>query len=105
MKIAIVGSRNFKDAYVRVRKCLLKCKGLYGDKIIILTGGGGRVDNVAISEAIDLGLRVIIIPAQWNKLGASAGPIRNTSIVKQSDLIYAFWNGTSRGTADVVRKA
>jgi hypothetical protein len=102
LKIAVIGSRNFKDAHIRVRMCLTKVRKLYGRKIIIVTGGSGAVDNAAITESILLGLQLWIIPARWEELGKNAGPIRNRHVVKKSDLIYAFWNGTSKGTANVI---
>ena len=31
--------------------------------------------------------------------------IRNTDIVKNSDIVVAFWDGESKGTLDSIRKA
>lgn len=104
MKIAVVGSRNFQDAYIRVKRCILKQKRLYGGRIIIITGGSGKVDRAAVEVALGLGLRCIIIPADWERYGTRAGPIRNTEIVKISDKIFAFWDEKSRGTMDVIKK-
>ena len=105
MKIAVVGSRNFKDAYIRVQKCLLKQKRLYGDRIIIVTGGGGVVDHAAITISIELGLRLLVIPANWQKYGTRAGPKRNREIAKYVDVVFAFWDGKSAGTASTIRYA
>jgi hypothetical protein len=102
VKIAIVGSRDFPDATLRVRKCLVKLRRLYGKNIVIVTGGSGKIDWAAINESILLGLRCIIVPARWEELGKYAGPKRNHQIVMMVDKVFAFWDGKSRGTAGVI---
>ena len=104
MKVAIVGSRKFPEAYMRVHRCVGKLKSLYGQNLVIITGGGGIVDHHAIQESIEHGVTVVVYPADWKKYGRRAGPIRNTKIAKGADVIYAFWDGESPGTADVIRK-
>jgi len=104
MKIGIVGSRDFPDANLRVKKCLLRLKRLYGDRIIIVTGGGGVVDHAAYTESVLLGLRCFVIPANWEKYGKKAGPIRNKQLVEICDKVYAFWDGKSKGTAGVIQE-
>lgn len=44
-------------------------------------------------------------PADWNKHGRAAGPIRNSEMAAYADQLIAVWDGKSRGTGDMVRKA
>ena len=43
-----------------------------------------------------------IYPADWLNLGKRAGYVRNTDIVKNSDMIIAFWDGNSKGTKHTI---
>lgn len=100
MKIAIVGSRDFKDlgAVVRYVKSLPK-------DTIIVSGGARGVDSVAANTARDCGLQVQIFEAMWHTYGKQAGMIRNAEIIRAADKVVAFWDGVSRGTFDSINKA
>lgn len=51
---------------------------------------------------IDLMIEYKEFPADWDKLGKAAGPIRNEQIVKYSDSILICWDGKSRGSKTVI---
>jgi len=64
------------------------------------------VDTVAAVAARVCGLTVIEYEPEWNRLGRFLAPfVRNTTIVEESDVLVAFWDGKSRGTMDSVVKA
>lgn len=44
-------------------------------------------------------------PADWDKHGKPAGPIRNTEMAKNADALVLIWNGSSSGSADMLKKA
>jgi hypothetical protein len=46
-----------------------------------------------------------VFPADWDKHGKAAGFLRNTTIIENADWVVAFWDGTSRGTSDSIKKA
>jgi len=46
-----------------------------------------------------------VFPAEWNKYGNRAGPMRNTLIVAEADYIIGFPSKTGRGTQDTLKKA
>lgn len=97
MKVAIVGSRNYNNLEA-VRKYVRALpKGT-----TVVSGGARGVDSVAEAEALACGLTVQSIPANWNKFGKRAGPIRNKEIVEASDIVVAFWDGTSKGTRSTI---
>lgn len=101
MKVLVCGSRTWTDA-ARVRERL---QALPPDTTII-HGGAGGADRLAAREAQSIGLRVRAFPADWDGLGKRAGFIRNLAMFDQRpDLVLAFWDGRSRGTAHVVGEA
>jgi hypothetical protein len=93
MKVAIVGSRTFRDLN-RVRRYV---RELPPDSVVI-SGGARGVDITAQRAAEEHGLKTKIFLPEWDKYGKSAGFKRNTLIVQACDHLVAFWDGTSRGT-------
>jgi len=41
----------------------------------------------------------------WEKIGSSAGPMRNSYMVSNVDVVVAVWDGSSSGTRDAISKA
>lgn len=72
---------------------------------IIISGGAAGVDTWAEEAARACGLTCKVIRPDWNKHGKVAGLLRNTEIVESASHVLAFWNGSSTGTQDSVRKA
>ncbi len=93
MKIAIVGSRDFRN-FDMVNTYVNSLP----DDTVIVSGGARGVDTCAEIAAKKRGLRTIIHPADWNKHGKKAGFLRNSDIVNDADKVVAFWDGKSRGT-------
>jgi len=106
LRVAVVGSRTFK------------LKGLlvyYLDnyfwsvryKIIIVSGGAKGADSFAEEWADERKVKTKIYKAKWQKYGKRAGFVRNEKIVKNCDVVVAFWDGESKGTKhtiDLARK-
>lgn len=80
----ICGGREFRDAawmtdhiaYVRDRDAQ------QGDETVVVTGGARGADKLAESVAHELGLKVISIPAEWDRYGKSAGYKRNQRMAR-----------------------
>lgn len=107
MKLAIVGGRDFNN-YTLMESILWDLLHVRrGDipKDIIVSGGAKGADSLAKKYASEEELEYIEFPAEWNKYGKSAGFIRNQTIVDNCDMVLAFWDGESRGTADTIAKA
>lgn len=105
-KIGIVGGRNFNN-YELLKNTILEylkcphCKIVHIDefyKTTIVSGGARGADNLAEQFANDYWCELIVHPAEWEKYGKQAGFLRNIDIVKDSDIIFAFWDGKSKGT-------
>ncbi len=98
-KVAIVGSRNYPrldlvDAYVR---------GI-SPGCIIISGGADGVDTTAELTAASVDLKTIIHLPDWSQ-GKGAALARNSLIVASADVIVGFWDGSSRGVLDTLKKA
>jgi len=92
MRVAIVGSRNYRDLD-RVRRYVASLpKGT-----IVVSGGARGVDKTAERAAKEHGLNVCIYYPNWEK-GRGAGLARNKQIVHNCDRLVAFHDGESRGT-------
>jgi len=99
VRVAIVGSRDYAHLGAVIRYVW----ALPGDAVVV-SGGARGVDRVAAQTARARGLETEVYPADWTQ-GRGAGLARNSAIVRRCDRLVAFWDGTSRGTADAIRKA
>ena len=97
MKLAIVGSRDYKHEG-RIR---LFVRNLPADTHII-TGGARGVDTIAEEEARYMGMAVTVHMPDWANFEKQAGPIRNAKIIEECDQLVAFWDGKSRGTMNSI---
>lgn len=102
-RVAVVGSRTFND-----RDRLFKILTLNRAKIkLIVSGGANGADTLATEWATTYGVPYLVFPAAWHdpETGAydkGAGFRRNHDIVKHSDVVLAFWDGESGGTAHTI---
>jgi len=101
MRVLVCGSRGWTDeTRIFQRLSLLP----FGTEII--SGAASGADSLAAMVAQTLGFTVREFPADWNRYGRSAGFMRNFEMLNQRpDLVIAFWDGQSRGTAHTIRGA
>ena len=103
MKAAVIGSRAL--GCFDIDKYISEVERQLGDKItIIITGGARGVDTVAAAYADRRGIPKQIILPDYT-LGKGAPLIRNKQIVKDADIVIAFWDGQSRGTLHAIKHA
>lgn len=104
-RAAIIGSRSLEDYEFFCQKLseIFKLEG--GKPRLIISGGAMGTDSYAELYARENGIKMLVIRADWLKYGISAGPIRNSKILQKSDLVIAFWDYQSPGTADTIKKA
>ena len=100
MRVGIVGSRGFRPRW-RVWEVV---DGLPSHATVV-SGGARGPDTWAAERAVERGLVVVVHPADWDRYGRAAGPIRNAELVADVDTLVAFFDGKSRGTSDVIAKA
>jgi hypothetical protein len=94
IKLAIIGSRSFKDKH----KLELAINELNLDIDTVVSGGALGADKLGEEWAKNQGKKVELHLPEWAKYGRSAGIIRNKAIVESCDFCLAFWDGKSKGT-------
>jgi hypothetical protein len=109
MKTIIAGSRKFFDLLSQDSSIDEKLKQQMGSldfrPTAVLSGRAKGIDRWGEKWAKENNIPVLLYPANWNKYGRSAGPIRNSKMVKNADALVAFQLNQSRGTNDVIQKA
>ncbi len=98
-RVGVVGSRGFAPLSL-----VGKFVASLPDSCVIVSGAARGVDRAAAVAARSRGLAVCELAADWSK-GRSAGVVRNAEIVRSSDVLVAFWDGVSPGTASSVEMA
>lgn len=112
MKLAIIGSREFTDLNKAKNAFKRYCcefneaihDGVYDGYLsfydTIVSGGALGADSIAREIAKLWNLKLTEFLPDWEKYGKRAGFIRNEDIIKNSEKILAFGNGSSHGTAN-----
>lgn len=99
MKVAIVGSRSISSVDIGGHLAGL------GEVSAIVSGGARGVDTLAAGYARSHGLELIEFLPDYARYGRRAPLVRNIQIVEAADVVIAFWDGRSRGTAYTIREA
>jgi len=104
INLAIIGSRTFNNYFIvesEVNKILQDNNYTIHT---VISGGAIGADTLAEKYCSQYNIPIKVIKPDW-RLGKSAGMIRNTEIIKESDVIIAFWDNKSKGTSDSINKA
>ena len=101
MKVIIAGMRDFFD-YEVVKK-VIKESGYPITEVVC--GCAAGVDSLGERWAKENNIPIKSFPADWNKHGKSAGPIRNNAMAEYADGLIAVWDGTSKGTKNMITRA
>lgn len=104
-RVLVCGGRDFDDA-AAIGDVLRRVIWSERHGIAVIIHGGARgADILAGQFAVNECIPVEVYPADWQRDGKAAGPIRNSRMLAEGkpDLVVAFPGG--RGTADMVRKA
>lgn len=104
MNIGIVGGRTFND-YDLLKKTLDAFIENKSSLTAIVSGGASGADTLAEKYANELEVDMIVYRPDYKKIGRLAALARNTQIIEHSDVVFAFWDGKSRGTMDSINKA
>jgi hypothetical protein len=102
MKVIIAGSRTIKDA--RLVEDAIRLSGFHITEVVSGKCPDG-VDKLGEDWADANRIPVKPFPADWNKLGNAAGPIRNEQMAKYADALVCVWDGVSRGSRSMIRLA
>lgn len=105
MRLCIFGSRTRSpsvEEIINVVDRLCTDKG-WPRPTEIISGMAAGVDSAAIAYARAVKLPVVQMPAEWKQHGRSAGFIRNGQMADTAEYFIGFWDGESRGTAQMMR--
>lgn len=103
MRVGIIGSRTCTN-----RKYVFDTlDNLRRDLHIthVVSGGARGADSLAQAYAVARNIPITVHKANWDRDGRSAGYIRNQVLVDNVDIIIAFWDGHSKGTAHALETA
>lgn len=123
LKLIIAGGRDFKE-YKRLKKevdtylqDLAIAYGLTYNDLEIVSGKQVTkpdfndektwhgADYLGEKYAEYYKIPVKPFPAEWNKYGKKAGVLRNEEMAKYANCLIAFWDGKSKGTANMIENA
>ena len=95
MKVAVIGSRGLTIDDLG--------KYLPEDITEMVSGGAKGVDADARKYAIEHNIKLTEFRPDYKRYGRGAAPLkRNLQIIEYSDIVLAFWDGTSKGTKYVI---
>lgn len=112
MRLIVCGSRDFDDAKLLAHVLDNIWQNANFPALTVVHGGARGADSLAgewarssltthvgkVAEEVHM--------AEWDKRGNAAGPFRNRAMAASgADLCLAFWDGKSRGTADMLGAA
>lgn len=109
MRVLVCGHREFDD-WDLLCKTMLN-QGFVGEEklsnLVIIEGEAKGADFLARVWAKWLGVKFEAYPADWNKYGKGAGPIRNKQMLDDGkpDLVVAFLAKGSVGTKNMIKQA
>lgn len=96
MKLIIAGTRDLDIHHTEVIHVLIKQFGIVPTEIV--SGHSGDVDLMGELYASNKGIPLKKFPADWNKHGKAAGPIRNREMAVYADELLLIWDGKSKGS-------
>jgi hypothetical protein len=101
VRVLVCGSRGSPDAL----EVIEAMRGLPTGTTVV-HGDARGPDRAAAIAARACGLTIESFPAEWEKYGRRAGPIRNIAMLDSGiDQVIAFWDGVSSGTRHTIEEA
>lgn len=97
MKVAIIGSRSITSANIGAH--------IPAGTTCIISGGARGVDTLAAEYARANNIPLQVFLPDYARYGKAAPIMRNNLIIEACDMLIAFWNGKSRGTAYTFQSA
>ena len=107
MKLLVCGSRDYAD--YETLALTLDAFDHYDPVTLVIEGCATGADSLGERWATERSIPIDHHPADWDRYGKSAGPIRNREMADEApDLVVAFYSdraNPSRGTANMVATA
>lgn len=105
-RVIIAGGRTFDNYRMVQEHCAYYLQEKRKThKVIIVSGHATGADALGERFAAENNLDCELYPADWKSHGRAAGPIRNKKMAEVADALIAFWDGESKGTANMIKLA
>ncbi|AVK77475.1 hypothetical protein pmac_cds_787 [Pandoravirus macleodensis] len=109
LRVAVIGGRDFVDRAV-LERCLDSLSASLGRPGAIVSGGATGADRLAAAYARNRGIPLVEFKPDYAACRTpqerrTAPLLRNARIIEAADVVVAFWDGRSRGTADGLARA
>ena len=106
MKVIIAGTR-YKDKDAKIAfddyNLVVEAVARSGFNITeVVSGTAIGADRLGEKWAIANGIPIKEIPADWNRYGNAAGPMRNKAMAEYADAAIVVWDGKSPGSRNMV---
>lgn len=102
MKTIIAGSRNIAPSQKFLEEIITRCNIEITE---IVCGMAKGVDYAGLNYGEMNNIPVKKFPANWEKFGKSAGPVRNREMARYAEACIVIWDGFSRGSANMIKQA
>ncbi len=100
-RVIIAGGRDFND-YPLLEHTMDRLLQNITDPVTVVCGKARGADTLGERYAKERGFQVDYYPADWDRYGKRAGPLRNEQMAQNADALVAFWDGQSRGTKSMI---
>ena len=113
MKVIVAGSRELESLWLPSDGSTVVERAIGGSdavdldevsRVISGTARGPDTWGERFAQSRD-DVELTRMPADWDKHGKKAGPIRNEQMAKEGDVLVAFWDGQSTGTLNMINVA
>src|SRR5258706_1126727 len=101
VKVILAGSRTITDPFLT--DLVIARAGWTPTEIV--SGCAAGVDTLGEQFACRHGIPVKRFPANWTKYGSFAGPERNGRMARYADALALVWDGSSKGSANMLQQA
>ena len=101
MKVIIAGSRAIRDT-TPVLEAIYESGFEISEVVCGMAQGVDRIGQLLAVRAM---IPVKEFPADWRRLGKSAGRARNWEMARYADALIAVWDGKSGGTRHMIEAA
>lgn len=98
MKVIVAGSRSIES--LGVVKKAIEDSGFEITEIV--SGRAKGVDRLGEHYALVKSIPTKLFPADWDKHGKAAGPMRNREMADYADAAVIIWDGVSTGTKHMI---
>ena len=98
MKVIVAGSRSIESLGVVTKA--IEDSGFNITEIV--SGRAKGVDRLGEHYALVRSIPTKLFPADWDKHGKAAGPMRNREMANYADAAVIIWDGVSKGTKHMI---